>query len=217
MGSSNLSTLQREFLEEFFRREDRFFLSGGAALVGFYLGHRETHDLDLFTVDDVMDAGIAAAVETVRQLGASCEAVQTAPDFRRLLVRRGIESVVIDLVYERTTQVAPEKPVLNGIRVDPPEEILANKLCALLSRSEIRDLVDVRALELAGYRIEDALPAAARKDSGLTPAQLAWVLSEIRIGEDMIPPGGASTDELRQYLANLIERLTQLSFPVEGS
>ncbi|MCW5969716.1 MAG: hypothetical protein KIT57_14505 [Blastocatellales bacterium] len=39
MGSSNLSTLQREFLEEFFRREDRFFLSGGAALVGFYLGH----------------------------------------------------------------------------------------------------------------------------------------------------------------------------------
>src|SRR5204862_1563664 len=29
----------REVLEAFFRKEQRFFLSGGAALVGFHLGH----------------------------------------------------------------------------------------------------------------------------------------------------------------------------------
>jgi hypothetical protein len=43
----------------------------------------------------------------------------------------------------------------------------------LLSRSEIRDLVDVRALEKAGYGLEDSIAAAAQKDAGLTPAQLA--------------------------------------------
>ena len=32
---------------------------------------------------------------------------------------------MIDLVRERVTQMRPEKPVVNGIRVDPPEEILA--------------------------------------------------------------------------------------------
>lgn len=213
MASSKLSALQHEFLDAFFRREDRFFLTGGAALAGFHLGHRETHDLDLFTLSDALDEGFALVGEIARYLGASLESIQTAPDFRRLLLRRGSEAVVIDLVRERVAQMVPEKPVVSGIRVDPPEEILANKLCALLSRSEIRDLVDVRALEMAGYRVEDALPAAALKDTGLTPAQLSWVLSQIELGDDLIPPGGVSTEELRRYLADLIARLARLAFP----
>jgi hypothetical protein len=100
------------------------------------------------------------------------------------------------------------------VTVDPPEEILANKLCTLLSRAEIRDLVDVRALEQAGYRIEDSLEPASRKDGGLTPGQLAWVLSEIEIGEDAEPPG-VSARELREYLDDLIRRLTRRAFPSE--
>jgi len=146
-------------------------------------------------------------------MGATLEAIQTAPDFRRVLLKRGAEAVVIDLVREFVAQVVSDKPKINGIRVDPPEEILANKLCAMLSRSEIRDLVDVRALELAGYRLEDALPAAAAKDRGLTPAQLAWVLSQVELGDDLLPPGGVSVAELRRYLAELIARLTQTAFP----
>ena len=84
--------------------------------------------------------------------------------------------------------------------LDPPEEILANKLCALLSRAEIRDLVDVWALERAGYKVENALPGAALKDGGLTPAQLGWVLSEITLGDDAVLPAGVSVEELRQKL-----------------
>lgn len=205
--------MQTKFLEEFFRHENRFFLSGGAALVGFHLGHRETHDLDLFTLEDALENGFAVASESARQLGASIESIQTTPDFRRLLVRGETEAILVDLVRERVFQATTEKPVINGIRVDPPEEILANKLCALLSRSEIRDLVDVRALELAGYRIEDALSVAVAKDSGLTPAQLGWVLSQIEFGDDLIPPGGISTEELRHYLSDLLARLTRQAFP----
>lgn len=53
MGSSqpSLSVLQREVLSLFFAHEKRFFLTGGAALVGYYLHHRHTDDLDLFTSD----------------------------------------------------------------------------------------------------------------------------------------------------------------------
>jgi hypothetical protein len=110
-------------------------------------------------------------------------------------------------------QAFPEKQVINGVRVDPPQEILANKLCALLSRSEVRDIVDVRALELAGYPVEDALKLASAKDTGLTPAQLSWVLSQIELGDDLVPPGGVTSKELRDYLADLITRLTRQSFP----
>src|SRR5262245_11097085 len=213
LAKRQLSALQQDFLRSFFQREDRFFLTGGAALVGFHLGHRETHDLDLFTLEDVMPEGMAAVAEVARELGGTLEPLQTAPAFRRVLLRRGAEAIVIDLVREYVAQVEPDKPLIDGIRVDPPHEILANKLCALLSRSEIRDLVDVRALELAGYRLEDALNAAAAKDSGLTPAQLGWVLNQIELGNDLIPPGEVSVEELRRYLAELIVRLTHQAFP----
>jgi hypothetical protein len=213
LAKHKLSALQQDFLRAFFQREDRFFLTGGAALVGFHLGHRETHDLDLFTLEDVIPEGMAAVAEVARELGGALESLQTAPAFRRVLLRRGAEAIVIDLVREYVAQVAPDKPLINGIRVDPPQEILANKLCALLSRSEIRDLVDVRALELAGYRLEDALSAAATKDRGLTPAQLAWVLSQIELGADLVPPGGISAEELQRYLTELIDRLTHQAFP----
>ena len=213
MANNQLSPLQQDFLRAFFQREDRFFLTGGAALAGFYLGHRQTHDLDLFTLEDVMSDGIAAVTGVAREMGATLEAIQTAPDFRRVLLKRGSEAIVIDLVREYVAQAVNDKPLVNGIRVDPPQEILANKLCALLSRSEIRDLVDVRALELAGYRMEDALAAAAAKDRGLTPAQLGWVLSQIELGDDLIPPGGVSLEEMRLYLAELILRLTNKAYP----
>ncbi len=216
MANHYLSTLQMDFLTAFFQREYRFFLTGGAALVGFHLGHRETYDLDLFTLDDVVSEGFAAAQEVARQMNASIEALQTSPDFRRLLLRRGSDAIVIDLVRERVAQTIPEKLFVGAIRVDPPEEILANKLCALLSRSEIRDLVDVRALEALGYSLENALVAAQKKDRGLTPAQLAWVLQQIELGEDLIPPGDVSRQELHTYLDNLIVRLTKFSFPQSG-
>ena len=168
-ANSKLTALQQEFLRAFFAREDRFFLTGGAALAGFHLGHRETYDLDLFTLDNTIDAGVQAATEAARQMGASLEALQTSP-----------------------------------------EEILTNKLCALLSRSEVRDLVDLRALESAGFKVEDALPFAALKDTGLTPAQLSWVLDQIELGDKTTLPGNVSAQELRQYL---IARLTRLTFP----
>ncbi len=211
--NNQLDDLQRDFLAAFFQREQRFYLTGGGALVGFYLGHRLTNDLDLFTLDDVMDEGVAALHEAARQLSATVEPIKTAQTFRRLLLRRGAEAIVIDLVREYVVQRVPEKLLLNGIRVDPPEEILANKLCTLLSRSEIRDLVDVRALELAGYKIEDALPFAKQKDGGVTAAQLAWVLSEIEFGSELIPPGEISLPELQEYLNDLIERLKRLALP----
>ena len=139
--------------------------------------------------------------------------VRTAPEFRRILLSRGDESVVVDLVIEHAEQLRPEKPLHGLVRVDPAEEIFANKMCTLLGRSEIRDLVDVRALEGLGLSLTDALAAGQRKDGGLTPAQVAWVLSQITIGDDASLPGGVSPAELREYLAGLVDRLVGLAHP----
>jgi hypothetical protein len=160
-----------------------------------------------------MEDGVRALRLAATELGASWQEVRTAPEFHRVLLSRGGESVIVDLVVERAEQLRKEKPVYGVVRVDPAEEIFANKLCTLLGRSEIRDLVDVRALEGLGLSLTEALAAGQRKDGGLTPAQLAWVLSQITIGDDATLPGGVAPADLREYLRGLIDRLVRQAHP----
>lgn len=178
---TGLDNFQHEILAAFFERQRGFFLTGGAALVGFHLQHRTTLDLDLFTNEDLMD--------------------------------EGEQALVVDLVRDLSPQIDEEKPEIHGIRVDSPREIMANKLCTLLSRAELRDLVDVRALDREGLSIEEHLPLAAAKDAGLTAGQLAWVLSQIEIGDDATPPGNVSAAELQSFVESLIRRLTSMAYP----
>jgi hypothetical protein len=214
MGSSRLTPFQLEVLEAIFVRERGFFLSGGAALAGFHLGHRTTDDLDLFTLDAAaFERGRHVIASVAADLGARLEVRQDAPGFRRAALSRGDEVVVIDTVHDRSLQRVSAKPSIGHILVDPPEEILANKLTAIVGRMEERDLVDVFALERAGYRVEDALPSALAKDGGCTPATLAWLLSQVEIPEGLRLPGDVSPAELRTFIADLTTRLRRAALP----
>lgn len=219
MGSSSnrLTELQQAVLAAFFEREREFFLSGGAALAGYHLGHRETLDLDLFTTrPEAFERGRFVLAEVAAALGATLDVRQDAPGFRRVVLDRGGEAVVVDTVLDRVPQIMDDKPNVSGVRVDPPREILANKLCAVVGRAEERDLVDLWALERSGLRIEDALPDALAKDGGCTPATLAWLLDQVKIPDGMSLPGGASAVELREWIGELVRRLRRCSHPGAG-
>jgi hypothetical protein len=207
-----LSDLQREFLRRFSARTAAFFLTGGAVLVEWVLGHRRTDDLDLFTDDDEAMASADRLVRGVAaELAATVEPVQATPDFRRYVIRAGDDSVVVDLIRDRTPQLRP-KVARDGILTDSVEEIVANKICALLGRAELRDLVDLYFLERAGHRVEDFLADAERKDAGVTPAAIAWVLSEMVVPES--PPGNVDRAALQAFAHELEARLRRLAAPV---
>jgi hypothetical protein len=213
-SADKLTPLQRELLAAFFSHERGFFLTGGAALAGFYLHHRETDDLDLFTHESqAFERGghaLRAASDDVRgQLAIT----QDSPGFRRYMVSRGQEAVVVDLVWERVPSAFPEKPERAGVRIDPIEEILVNKLTTALSRAEERDVVDLLFLERAGYRAEQGLAAALAKDGGCTPAALAWVMSQMTVADEAELPGGVKGPELRDFLADLMKRLLRAAAP----
>jgi hypothetical protein len=70
--------------------------------------------------------------------------------------------VVVDLIRERVPQLHP-KVRRDGVLTDPVEEIVANKICALLGRAEVRDLVDLYFLDRAGFPVEQFLGDAQRK------------------------------------------------------
>jgi hypothetical protein len=213
-SSDKLTPLQRSLLETFFRVEHRFFLTGGAALSGFYLHHRPTLDLDLFTLDpDAFEAGRRTLEASAAELGATLTVRQHAPGFERYVVTRGEASVVVDLVLERVPQIAGPKRLVGSVAVDPIEEIFANKLTTVLSRSEERDLVDLLLLEREGLRTEEGLAGAQAKDGGCTAAALAFVLSEVSIPDSVVLPAGVSPNELRAFVNDLIVRLRRIAFP----
>jgi predicted nucleotidyltransferase component of viral defense system len=210
-----LSELQWEFLSIFFKGSPPFFLTGGTALSAFYLHHRYSQDLDLFTVDtDAFDRVPLYVDDTATKLSASVVSLQTAPQFHRYRVSRKGESVIVDLVREVVPQISKEKRNFDGIVVDTLDDIVANKICTVISRAEIKDYIDLYFLDRAGYRLEDHIKLAQQKDAGVSQAMLAYLFSEFRLSripDYMISP--ASLEDLQEYFQSLSRKLAVDSFP----
>lgn len=211
-GSGRLTALQRELLAAFFRHDAELFLTGGGALAGYWLGHRPTDDLDLFGLPGVdLERAVRALYAAADETGAYVEPMQSYPDFRRLRVTRGAETCKIDLVVDRAPALDPDKPRFGDIRVDSAREIMANKVSALIGRSEIRDLVDLRALLEAGHDLSAAISDAQTKDAGADAATLAWLLDQLVIGPDARIPGEVDPFALARFRDDLVVRLRVLA------
>lgn len=71
----------------------------------------------------------------------------------------------------------------------------------------------MRALEQAGFAVESAVPLAAGKDGGFSPAVLAWTLKRLPIARDARGLAGLSAAELKRYRDDLCDRLARLARP----
>ena len=203
-----LDPFQEEVLEAFFAREDGFFLTGGAALAGYHLHHRSTRSLKLCTLEDRVRVGEAALLEVAGDIGARAQRLEAPEAYGKFLLRRGEDSVVVEVEQDLCPQVEPKKTMIGEIRVDRPKEIAARILCSLLSHYDLNDMVDLRALEIAGHTVEDHIEAAAHRNPDVTAGKLARALSEFEIGDDEVPPGDVSAADIRSYVAVLTLRLS---------
>jgi predicted nucleotidyltransferase component of viral defense system len=210
-----LSDLQWEFLSFFFAGAPPFFLTGGTALSAFYLHHRYSEDLDLFTLDgDAFDRVPLYVTDAAKNIAAAVASLQTAPQFRRYRFARGVDSVIVDFVREVVPQVSETKNTFDGIMVDTLEDIAANKVCTVISRAEIKDYIDLYFLARAGYPLENYIQVAQRKDAGISRAMLAYLLSEFKLSK--IPDfmiADISLEDVREYFRSLARRLAVESFP----
>ncbi len=213
--SNACTPLKRDFLRLWFTEEQRFFLTGGSALGLFYLDHRRSYDLDLFTGDEVEGKELQNLVLSVAaRIGADCQILRTAPDFHRFRLMRGEERELVDVVVDRAPQLDKEKASFDGIRVDTLREIIANKLTTLLSRSEVKDVVDLYFLEQAGHDILAAIPDAKAKDGGWDPAVVSMLLDGLDVTE--LPPWllrALTADDLRTFLHRLRLAIASQALP----
>jgi hypothetical protein len=207
-----LTPLQRDLLDAFFARTQALFLTGGGTLVGFDFGHRTTDDLDLFGFPDVdLDEAEHTLADAARAANAQLESVSRHADFRRWLARRGAERCVVDLVRDRAPAIDTNKRASGTVRLDTRREITANKLAALVGRSEIRDLVDLKLLLDSGEPLERAVTDASTKDAGVDAATIAWALDGLRIAPTAHLPGGVDPVALDTFRTWLVKRLRALA------
>lgn len=186
MSDSLLTPLQKEVLYRFFGKkggEFGFFLTGGTALAEFYLRHRYSDDLDLFTrMDEVLPEGDRILTRVAGELNLKWELVNRGNRSRQYQITpEGDESPLkVDLVQDIEAFVEPPKN-FGGIRVDSLLDIAVNKVDCIFSRStEVKDYVDLYFLLNETDCTLDGLMALVRtKQGGFDSLVLAAQLSDV--------------------------------------
>lgn len=145
------------------------------------------------------------------ELGVEIDIVRDAGSLVRARARLSSGPIEIDLVYDSIPDIQP--PPTEGIFVESLVDLRVNKLTCLLSRSEPRDLVDLLFLDRAGYPPEDDLVDALKKDAGIDPSILAWLLGEFPVSPLPIMLVPLEAEELRSFRDRLRERFRRISLP----
>jgi hypothetical protein len=189
----------------------RCSLAGGVALSGAYLGHRLSKGIDLFLRDRSSLRRLADALsEAAAAVGGSIKIVQDAGTFIRAELQLSNQRIDVDLAVDGTPELAPPQ-LIDGVEVLSLEDLRASKLTCLLSRSEPRDLVDVLFLERAGFPADADLELALKKDAGVDPAVMGWLLDQFPVAPLPVMLSPLTSQELKVYRDALSERLRRLA------
>lgn len=125
---------------------DDFYLTGGTALGRFYLNHRYSEDLDFF-LNLLPDFGdrVRKIIERIRQ-SFTLEASTTvwSENFVRIRLAGGSQ-MKVEFVNDTPFHWGPIID-FHGIRLDNPANILANKITAVVTREEPKDVFDIVTL-----------------------------------------------------------------------
>ncbi len=174
-----LYPLQDVVLAVISRLDTGFYLTGGTAVSRAYCQHRYSDDLDLFVNDDPYFSlwGERILFALTQEPTWKCEINQRDDRFMRLTLAQDEAWLKIELINDVPAHIGTiqDHPILG--RVDSVENLLANKLTAVLNRQEPKDLADIWALtHQHNVSITTAITDAQSKAAGIFPVALARVL-----------------------------------------
>ena len=135
-----LYALQDEVLNIVFAQEQTFYLTGGTCLSRFYQEKRYSDDLDFFTHDA---ARFGFAVKSIKMKLLEIFDLTTqveSKDFIRLEVEGSLQ---LDFVNDRVPRYKEVAVLDNGYIIDTIENILSNKLTAVIGRDDPKDIFDI--------------------------------------------------------------------------
>jgi hypothetical protein len=185
-----------------------FALGGGNALMAYGVVDRFTADVDLFTDEESSVAAAAESVEkALRGAGFGTERrdkVSGLGDIfyglgdglaEWIVTAPGGEQMMLQMAYfdrSRRPVVMEIGPVLDL------EDVVGGKACALASRVEPRDYVDIAAA-LERYTVEQITGFARRLDPGLTDRDFAEAAERLdQWGDGVFTSFGLSPAEISE-------------------
>ncbi len=167
-GKGILSEIQKTFLRLFAQVPDQeqFYLTGGTALAEYFLGHRLSYDLDLFTSEaDLILPFSFRAEQALQAAGMHVTVVRRFSSFIEFQVSQGNDALKIDLALDSPFRFAPPELGDAGVMVNDFLDIQADKTLAFFGRAEPRDAIDLHFL-LQQSKLEDLAELARKKDAG---------------------------------------------------
>lgn len=173
MPDSILTPLQAQALRALFEAgigDEGFYLTGGTGLAEFYLRHRLSDDLDLFSRrEDLSESDLEACGSILRAAGLTITSHDIQPQYARFFVQHETsaeEPLKVEFCKDVECQLGP--PETHGrVVVDSLLDICVNKVCAILERfpSEPKDFVDLYfIIEETDYSLDFLLAQGAQKE-----------------------------------------------------
>lgn len=159
-------------------RDSPFYLTGGTALSRGHYRHRYSDDLDYF-VNHHPEFQRITQIQIDRLLdlfGTDVEVDVRSQHFFRVFV--GVERLKIEFINDVPSHIGAlvNHPILG--RIDSRENILANKLTAIVDRTLPKDMVDIYFLLKDGLNLKTSLLDAESKAAGIAPLLVARIFAE---------------------------------------
>jgi predicted nucleotidyltransferase component of viral defense system len=177
-----ISGFQRKILTGLQNLPDfsNFYLTGGTALSEFYLGHRRSFDLDIFTAEDGLVLPFSRTVEKeLKNQGFHLEVIRRFSTFVDFELSEKKEITRLHFAYDSPFRF--ENPIISdiSIKVNDYKDLIVDKLLSFFGRTEPRDAVDLFFI-LKKENIWELANLAAKKDPGFDLYWLAIALEKCK-------------------------------------
>jgi len=139
----SLYKLQDRVLSLIFGVDSEFYLTGGTCLSRFYFEKRFSDDLDFFTnFSNNFHYSIREITQIFEKEGLFYVINTNTKDFVRIHIKENNQNLQLDFVNDRVKKFG-EIACKNGVYIDNLQNILSNKLTAILSRDNPKDIFDI--------------------------------------------------------------------------
>ena len=178
-----LTPYQVQILNIFFasRLGKRFFLTGGTALSAFYLGHRCSNDLDLFTLKSFDSLELEKLIGKIaKETSSTVRTKVKTSDYYEVYLENKKESWIqrLDFVQEQPI-IFGKRKTIDSIVVDSLENIASNKILTIYGRLEPKDYLDLFfILRETDLDFGKLFEKTKKKDTGLHEFYFANMLAE---------------------------------------
>ncbi|NOY06512.1 MAG: nucleotidyl transferase AbiEii/AbiGii toxin family protein [Chlorobi bacterium] len=174
-----LYPLQDRVLKLFRDVETGLYLTGDTAASRAYLEHRYSDDLDLFANDSQdFSLWVSRCIDVLHKAGEfNIDILLQEKRFTRIVIETRDVDMKIEFVNDVPGRVGNVRTHDMLGRIDSPENILANKITAVLDRNEPKDLADIWGFcTKMNLSLKDAITGAQGKAAGVFPPDVARVL-----------------------------------------